>query len=245
MSAIVLAMARSGQVQGFLPSIYGFHFVNSFPDEPDYEVDIPHVGKVPIGNARNGLCGGMAYAACDYFHAQQPAPPDDTPPAAGTPLFTYIAARLFDSFNLPSGVLTYYYWMNTPDHDTGFGPFTRAGVSSMTIKNELPKILASIDAGNPMPLNLVQVASANPGDLGKNHQVLSYRYDIDDAQNLTLWVYDPNKSHDDADNAWLMLNLAHPDRATPITHTLGNTGDTVRGFFHGHYTPTAPPSTQT
>lgn len=52
----------------------------------------------------------------------------------------------------------------------------------MTIKNELPKILAAIDAGNPMPLNLVQVASANPGDLGQNHQVLAYRYDIDDGQ---------------------------------------------------------------
>ncbi|MBV9099387.1 MAG: hypothetical protein JO079_15160, partial [Frankiaceae bacterium] len=67
-------MARSGQVQGFLPSIFGFRFVNSFPDEPDYQVDIPKVGKVSIGNASNGLCGGMVYTVCDYFHARQLPP---------------------------------------------------------------------------------------------------------------------------------------------------------------------------
>jgi hypothetical protein len=238
-------MSRSGQVAGFLPSIYGFRFVNHFPEEPDYTIDIPHLGAIPIGNASNGLCGGMAYAVCDYFHAGQLPPPVEDPPPSGTPLFTYLADRLLDSFNLPAGPLTYYYWMNTPDHDTGIGPLTRPGVSSLTIKHELPKILADIDAGTPSPLNLVQVASANPADLGKNHQVLAYMYAIDDGDNLTLSVYDPNKDHSDADEAALMMNLSNPSHATPITHTLGNAGETVRGFFHGTYAAKTPPDLST
>lgn len=233
-------MGRSGQVQGFLPSLYGFRFVNRFPSQPDYQIGIPHLGSIPIGNASNGLCGGMAFAVADYFNAGQLPPAVDDPPAFGTPLFSYIADRLMDSFDLPNGPLTYYYWMNTPDHDTGIGPISRPGVAALTIKHELPKILADIDAGHPSPLNLVQVASANPADLGKNHQVLAYRYAIDDADNLTLSVYDPNKNHDEADDVALMLNLSNPAHSTPITHTLGNSSETVRGFFHGSYTAKTP-----
>jgi hypothetical protein len=127
-------MSASNQVAGFTPGGNGLHFVNSWPSEPDIVVNVPALGNVAIGNASNGLCGGMVFAVRDFFEAHLPVVPDTTPPAAESPLFNYIVGRLFDSFNIPAGVLKYYSWMNTPDHDTGVWLATRHGVAWMTIK---------------------------------------------------------------------------------------------------------------
>lgn len=58
--------------------------------------------SVPIGDASNGLCGGMAFAVRDYFEAGKPPPDDAEPPSEGG-LFDHIVDRLFDSFDLPLG----------------------------------------------------------------------------------------------------------------------------------------------
>jgi hypothetical protein len=86
-------------VPGFLQSISGFHFSNrTFPQVPDITINI--LGQqIGIGDASNGLCGGMVFAARDYFEAGIPIPPDTTNPSSG-PLFDYIVSRLLDSFNL-------------------------------------------------------------------------------------------------------------------------------------------------
>jgi hypothetical protein len=52
-------MSANNQVAGFTPSANGFHFVNSWPSEPDIVVNVPALGNVSIGNASNGLCGGL------------------------------------------------------------------------------------------------------------------------------------------------------------------------------------------
>src|SRR5438105_3420701 len=110
-------------ISEFLPSTHGLHFDNSWPaGTPDYVVHIPLLGDVPIGDASNGLCGGMAFTVADLYNGRLRPPPDTSAPTGGTPLFNFIAARLLASFNIPGGVLTYYYWANTPDHDTGFRP---------------------------------------------------------------------------------------------------------------------------
>ena len=49
------------RVSGFLPSRSAFHFANSFPNIPLRYIDIGPA-RVPIGNAANGICGGMAVA---------------------------------------------------------------------------------------------------------------------------------------------------------------------------------------
>src|SRR5262249_21750481 len=59
----------------FLPSGNGFAFTNAWPSEPAVTLKTPF-GPINIGNAAAGLCGGMVFAALDYWHA------GTVPPAA-------------------------------------------------------------------------------------------------------------------------------------------------------------------
>jgi hypothetical protein len=231
-------------VTTFKPSVNGLHFSNSWPPEPDIVVSVPPFGNVTIGDASNGLCGGMVFTALDVFQAMLPPLPDTTNPPQGSSLFNYIVSRLFASFNLPDGVLKYLDWMATPDHDTGIPelPFTiRRGVAWHTIEEELPKIKADIDSGRPSPLALVTIESLNPADLGKNHQVLAYAYEQDNAGNVTIHVYDPNTAPSNADGVQLSLNINNPIHTTPITHNV-NIAHPIRGFFRVNYTFSNPAS---
>src|SRR5712692_7560515 len=193
-------------VPNFLPSQNGLPFINSWPNEPDIVIKVPPFGEIPIGNASNGLCGGMAFTVRDFFEAGL-SPPPGPEPAQGTPLFDYIVRRLIDSYNVPGGVLKYFEWMNTPDHDTPVWFVTRRGVAWKTINEGWPGVKADIDDGHPSPLGVVTVQSMNPQDLGKNHQVLAYGYDEDGASNLTVRLYDPNTDSASADGVFLSLNL--------------------------------------
>jgi hypothetical protein len=217
----------------FQPSAHAFKFVNSWPSEPDVVVNVAGIGNVAIGNASNGLCGGMVFACLDFFEARLPVVPDGTNPAEGSPLFKYIVGRLFDSFNIPDGVLKYYSWMNTPDHDTGLWFAIRRGVAWMTIMEELPKIRADIDAGSPSPLGLVTVYSTDPTMIGHNHQVLAYGYRDDGNGNVTVQLYDPNSGANDG--VYLALNVSNPSHTTLISHNVDLNGLPIRGFFRVNY----------
>src|SRR5712691_6252669 len=110
-------MANAAEIKvpgGFEPARDGFAFTNSWPDAPAVTVPTPF-GQVGIGNAANGLCGGMVFAALDYWIARQ-APPKARP-APGVPLYKFIVRRLVDSWHVPAGVVEYYQWMNLPDGD--------------------------------------------------------------------------------------------------------------------------------
>src|SRR5438105_15462828 len=181
-------------IGSFKPSTHGFHFANWWPPgTPDLIVNTP-IGPVPIGDAHNGLCGGFCFAAHDLCIAGLQPPSTNTAPPGGSPLVTYLTWRLLASWNIPSGVLTYYYWANTPDHDTLFG--ARHGVSRMTIQDQIPQVTASIDGGQPCTLGLVTVYTADPTQLGKCHQVLAYGYDWNGTY-FRASVYDPNSPDDE------------------------------------------------
>jgi hypothetical protein len=222
----------AGRVRGFLPSTCGFAFANRFPPQPLWRLRLPGLGGVPLGDAANGLCGGMVFAAWDLFALGQPPPPEPDPPGYGSPLFRYLVKRLCDSFHLPWGPLTYYRWMRAPDAAVG------DGLARRTVRREWPGVRRALDAGRPAALGLIRLRSANPLRLGQNHQVLAYAYDLDEARgDLTLWVYDPN--HPRRDDLTLSLNL----------HRLGGpgriaapTGETYRGFFRTPYSPRRPPA---
>ena len=63
---------------------------------------MPGLGSLAIGDASNGLCGGMVYTVRDMFLTPDLPPVEaTTPPAEGTPLFKYIVDRLLASFDLP------------------------------------------------------------------------------------------------------------------------------------------------
>ena len=88
-------------VPNFLPSAAGFHFPNLFPPVPHGKIAVGPV-NVPIGDASNGLCGGMVYAVRDYFEVHLAPPETTTPPTSG-PLYDHIVQRLYMSFELPFG----------------------------------------------------------------------------------------------------------------------------------------------
>jgi hypothetical protein len=213
--------------------------VNTWPSEPDIVVDVSPLGKVPIGDASNGLCGGMVYTVMDVFAAGLPPIPDTANPAQGSALFNYLVSRLFASFDIPGGVLKYYDWMNTPDHDTSIWFVTRRGVSWHTIMEEWPKVKADIDSGVLSPLGLVTVYTTDPTMMGHNHQVLAYAYELDDNNHLTLRLYDPNTIPPQADDVQLSLDLSNPTHTSPITHNVGINGS-IRGFFRTSYTFSNP-----
>lgn len=105
----------------FLPSTSGFRFPNHWPDEALIRIiKMPDpFGDITIGNASNGICGGMVYAITDYYVASELPPSQATNPTGiGDPLFDYLVSRLIDSFDLPNGVLTYYQYMDPAYPDT-------------------------------------------------------------------------------------------------------------------------------
>jgi hypothetical protein len=224
----------------FLPSVDGFGFSNSWPDEPAVVVPTPF-GRLALGNAAAGLCGGMVFAALDYWHAHLAAPA--ARPAGGSPLYAYIVKRLIDSWHLPAGVAQYYHWMNVPDGDSGFDVLghhvvTERGLGWRTVVEQWPLVRASLDAGTPVPLGLVTVASARPKDLGRNHQVLAYGYSTQGAA-VTIRVYDPNQAG--RDDVTLAFDGSAPTRPTAFPHTLA-ISEPVRGFFATAYAPATPPT---
>ena len=226
-------------VPGFLPSTSGLHFPNAFPHVPVRRIGIPGVIELPIGDASDGLCGGMVFAVRDHFESRRPLPAETEPPASG-PLFDYLVRRLFDSFGLPTGPLRYLELMNPalPDGESwlsrlGLLPHGRAW---RTIREEWPKIRSGIDTGHPVPLGLVQIKSQNPFDLKHNHQVLAYAYTLT-GTDLVVRIYDPN--FPDRDDVTLSLDIADPTR--PVRIEAFPSAATVHTVFAVRYAAAAPP----
>lgn len=230
-------MLHSSAVPGFSASRCGFPFSNWFPENtPVFEVPTPF-GTIPIGDAHNGLCGGMVFAAIDlYLHGITDIPAEPT-----RTVRAYFARRLMASWGLPFGMLKYYDWQRRPMATRTFGGVRLTdGTRRKTILEEWPKIRAQLDAGIPVSLGMVKIAGWNPMLLAKNHQVLAYGYTFDDEENtVTLNQYDPNFPDDD--EAALVFTLDDPDGDEPILHTSDD--DPVRGLFATEYRPLPFPPT--
>jgi hypothetical protein len=224
----------------FLPSRDGFAFPNSWPPAPALRLP-PPLSRIGIGNAARGLCGGMVFAALDYWHAGRRPPA--TRPAPGSPLYQFIVRRLIDSWHLPAGVARYYAWMNLPDGDAsrqrrGY-QLTVRGLRWRTVTQQWPLVRASIDAGIPAALGVVTMASAWPGVLGRNHQVLAYGYALS-GRTVSVAVYDPNSGPDD--RVRVCFDTADASAPAFFEHSLSIAWP-VRGFFVTAYSPAAPPVT--
>jgi hypothetical protein len=208
----------SARVPGFLPSTSGFRFANCFLPQPLFRVPLAGLGHLRVGDASRGLCGGMVFAARDFFERGGPPPDDRAPPDLGSPLFGYLVRRLFHSFDLPWGPPRYYRWMTAGD-----GPLMRH-----TVALHWPRVRRELDAGRLAALGLIRLRSRNPLRLGENHQVLAWGYGLDEASgSLSIAVYDPN--HAGRDDVTLAVNLREP------AGILSATGESFRGFFHTPY----------
>jgi len=192
-------------VPGFLPSTAGFHFANRWPSGPVLRRAMRLPGPVPVelelrvGDAANGLCGGMALATLDRWTRGEPPPPDPVPPAPGTDLFREIVARQIDSLELGLAVLRFYHAASTSDR-------RRAAIA---VRETWPAVRREIDADRPVGLGLVHVASADPRRLIGDHQVVAYAYTLDaPGGSVALSIYDPN--HPDDDTIRLRLTIRGP-----------------------------------
>ncbi|MGI8880455.1 MAG: hypothetical protein ACR2KJ_08120 [Jatrophihabitans sp.] len=205
----------TSRATAFLPSRDAFQFCNAFADEP-----VLRVGPWRFGRAGNGLCGGMVFAAADYFTAKEPPPDLTAPPASDSPLYRLIVRRLFAAFNLPIGGLRYWRWMVRSD----------AVVLHRTWRASWPRVQSRIEAGQPCPLGVVTVHGMSPTLLRHNHVVLAYGYQLD-GEAVTVQVYDPNTGPSDE----VRIELGR----TSISSTI-DIGHPIRGFFPLRYRARRP-----
>lgn len=231
-AAVILNIAPTREVStSFLPSVNGWKFTNSWPAVPNRVINLGLFG-IPIGNASDGMCGGMVWAAIDYFMAGRSIPPLATaPPNLQDPYFNFVAERLYDSFELPMGPVNTYIPYMSAQFPADKRPY-------VTIKEAIPRIRACIAQGQPAPLGLIGAISDNIiADLGKNHQVLAYSYKRDGPW-VTLGIYDPNRAL--ADDCFIAIN-AESLGMLDIRHNVALGTGNIFMFFVSNYQPPVLP----
>jgi hypothetical protein len=201
----------------FTPQRHGFHFPNAFTTTV---VTIPGFGPITT----SGLCGGMTYAALDYYLSGRPTPTHrsgDFPGGAAVPpqpdrLGQYILDRQLSSFNplVNPSVVKFV---------TQAAPFGRSAYQ-VTIQDEWQLIKNEIDAGSPCPIGLI-ADSLNPT---QSHQVLAVGYD--EAAGRVLWIYDCNYPD-------TTVTLTFDDATERINES---TGDSWVGLFLEGYAANTP-----
>jgi hypothetical protein len=221
----------------FRPSQHGFPFNNDWQPAALTTIDLG-IAQIPIGDASSGLCGGMVYAALDYFAASLPIPqqrPD--PQAPGTPLYDYLVKRLIDSFDLPNLPVRLLTIMNPAYPDTGSAGNPLEGRAPVIIKDAWPQIRSWIDGGFPAPICLENVKSALPTDLGLNDQTGVWGYQMD-GNFVTLFTYDPNIPGDDT----VSITFDASDVLNPPNISVSNPQQhPVLCFLTTSYTKSDPP----
>ncbi len=232
----------------FTASRHGFAFVNHFTGSslPGPLVLLHGALNAP---SEYGLCGGMCFAAADFYIAGRTPPRSTTPPRRGTALYRYIYQRQADSLGERLAYAAQFsLWMDMPDT----GPFSASAASVA----QLNDALALLDDGKPAHIGLVYISSKQTREPWHNHQVLatSYRLDENDggATACSLRIYDPNYPGDDGVRIDLALALEGFERIghamVPVVNAECRRIVTerpprrVRGVFLMPYSPKVPPN---
>jgi hypothetical protein len=203
----------------FDPARDAFAFPNSFGNRCA-------IARVPIKQTR-GRCGGMVFAALDHWHAKVPVPPSDELPPDGEPFGDYIHDRMRTSMidNWERQVT----FMRIPDQRT---PFNRRTLAKVVRDEELPRLKALLDAGEPQPLALTQAHSMD--GLADDHQVVAYGYEVDGPMTRIL-IWD-NRYGRRADT--LTMTTQYDPHHPEIEES---DGSKWRGFFVEQYAAKVPP----
>lgn len=215
----------------FVPNIHGFHFKNNFENE---------VFDIGIASwTTKGRCGGMAYAALDYYHYGIPIPmhiPEDfsnsSSPEVDSKLAKYIYDRLIDSFTFYNA-RKFHDWTWKRDHSTWiFGE----GVPQLSKQKEFPKLKDLLENDGPQVIGLV--GATNITEIGsKNHQVVACGYEYDEAtEKITIITYDNNYPNQ------YVSYTSEKDQRYFLSSKKDSSGNhyRYRGFFVEEYTPKRP-----
>jgi hypothetical protein len=206
----------------FTSQANGFHFTNRF--KFSFDLELPLVGSIDLGDVVYGLCGGMCCAALDYYYGGDPIPQWVTVPRVGSSLYLYLVDRQVDSLSLPGGLMKVLEWMILNDSEVG----------RRTALQEFPKLRRRIDRGDPAVLALIRTSGIS--DPGHNHQVVARAYKYEEStMKVEIALYDPN----------------HPNEEPRLTTDFSNlrsgispaqsSGEPLRGFFLMDYKSQAPP----
>lgn len=268
-----------GGVRNFTVSQWALHFENNFGNMPLRRINVAGI-NVDVQASNAGRCGGMALAVRDYYEAGLLLPVMTTVPPTNSALFNHIADRLLDSFDVPNGGPAKWKLLTDPampDEDKTIGGSDPTGVAGalggiwhnvtggsdpshetlvrgrawIMIREEWPAIRHELDAGKLCPIGLVLTVSADPQQLGNNHTVLAYGYDLR-GNDLIIHIYDPNcpckydvtwpvdenRTWRDGDNQSIRLDIGDPGKHTDVW---SSNGYNIRCFFRLNYTRKTPP----
>lgn len=187
-----------------------------------------------------GLCGGMAYAALDYYRAGRALPrgtgPADQPTRKtpkGAMLRSYLWQRLFDSFTVGGAAAHTLAFMAALHLTPRRWPF-RGGESKLLAlsKRHWNRLQDHIDAGDPCPIGLVGTTK----DPFTNHQVLAIGYDDGGDGKGKIYVYDMN-----CPGGEQTIHLDFTGEALGAEETCPGGRGPLRGFFCETYRPAPPP----
>jgi hypothetical protein len=159
----------------FDPARHGFRFGNAF---------VNHIGFGPVRWTAHGRCGGMAYAALDFFHAGRDAPQDQELPSDDSPLGRLIRERQIHSLinqapGFLNGLLNPFGWRSRALFRRGLRP-----------DGPLGWLRRTLETGRPVPLGLIGLRF---GLVNTHHQVVAFGCAVGPReQDLRIALYDPN-----------------------------------------------------
>ena len=175
-----------------------------------------------LGDLVYGLCGGLCFAAIDYFNVKMPVPVYQNTDEIPWRYFLYFWQRQLHS--LKKGVIPKLFkWMLTDD----------VSLARSVNRWEVPKILNRLKEGQPVPMVLLRTKGLS--DPMKNHQFLAIGYEFDPlTKDLLIHLYDPNHP---GKQPKLTMNLRNPGQGI---HLAQSTGEPLRGFFAIDYQKQTP-----
>jgi hypothetical protein len=211
----------------FLPSVHGF----AFPNRWEEKAATVRIGGRDIQIAMRGRCGGMAFAALDYYRLGVFTREvwGLEMPGKDSQLGRYVLRRQIESLAGGGGanMRRFVSWTIRP---TG----TPLGSARLMRKRELGRVLVSMVAGNPVPLGLI--VAERLGGVGLNHQVVACGAQHH-AEGLTIRIYDPNiPARDD-----VTLEVSWRGEEPAVELVAGKPKRKWRGLFVERYRPCVPP----
>ena len=169
----------------FQPVHHAFRFFNQFAN---------NVGIGPLSVKTQGRCGGMVYAALDYFHAGVRIPNRVDVPPDGDPVADFIMLRQVTSMvDMGPMFLTKLAQQAAPHIDLPLAGHVGPGLSSaeqfQSGVDYVDGVCIAVDAGQLIVLGLLPLEF----DPNGNHQVLAIGYDHHaDRARRRVHIYDPN-----------------------------------------------------
>jgi len=178
----------------------------------------------PRGRWAYGLCGGLCYAALDYWAQGRPVPTDRDPARLRSRTLGYLRRRQAASM-APRHLCKLARWLLMAD----------ATIAQKVFAEVVPELRAALEEGRPVPLMLVRTR-----DLRRpwnNHQVVAHGCTCDAVTGtIRLQVYDPNHAGQSVE---ITLETADGDGTPRLAQS---TGEPLRGLFPLRYRPAPPPT---